>query len=96
MIEDPLITPPLIGGQIVEIDESLIGNRKYNRGKRVKGKWILGSITGERESKENGSITGERESNESGFSVGQREEATTASWLNAKTSQRPPHPGQTY
>ena len=44
MIEDLLITPPLIGGpgQIVEIDESLIGRRKYNRGKRVKGKWILG------------------------------------------------------
>ena len=85
MIEDPLITPPLIGGQIVEIDESLIGNRKYNRGKRVKGKWILGSITGERESKE------------SGFSVGQREEATTASWLNVKTitETTTPCPGQT-
>ena len=44
MIEDLLITPPLIGGpgKIVEIDESIIGKRKYNRGRIVKGKWLLG------------------------------------------------------
>jgi len=35
-----------IGGQgrVVEIDESKFGKRKYNRGKRVDGSWILGMI----------------------------------------------------
>ena len=28
----------------MEIDESIFGKRKYNRGKRVKGKWILGGV----------------------------------------------------
>ena len=52
MVEDLLMTPVMIGGpgKIVEIDESLFGRRKYNRGKRVKGKWILGGT--ERGSKE--------------------------------------------
>ena len=38
--------PPLLGGmgKIVEIDESMIGNRKYNRGRLVKGKWLLGGV----------------------------------------------------
>ena len=31
-------------GKIVEIDESMIGKRKYNRGRLVKGKWILGGV----------------------------------------------------
>ena len=35
-----------IGGQglIVEIDEAKFGNRKYNRGHVIKGKWVLGGI----------------------------------------------------
>ena len=46
MMEDLLKTPPLIGGpgKVVEIDESLIGKRKYNRGRIVRGKWLLGGI----------------------------------------------------
>jgi len=31
-------------GHIIEIDESEFGKRKYNRGKRVDGSWILGMI----------------------------------------------------
>ncbi|KAF8792964.1 hypothetical protein HNY73_004498 [Argiope bruennichi] len=31
-------------GKIVEIDESKFGKRKYNRGKRVEGKWVFGGI----------------------------------------------------
>lgn len=31
-------------GHIVEIDESKFGKRKYNRGKRVEGSWLLGMI----------------------------------------------------
>lgn len=31
-------------GKIVEIDESLFGKRKYNRGKRVNGKWVFGGV----------------------------------------------------
>ena len=31
-------------GRIVEIDETKFGKRKYNRGKRVEGSWILGMI----------------------------------------------------
>ena len=31
-------------GRIVEIDESKFGKRKYNRGKRVDGSWLLGMI----------------------------------------------------
>ena len=29
-------------GHIIEIDESKFGKRKYNRGRRVVGKWVLG------------------------------------------------------
>ncbi|GFW08984.1 putative isxo2-like transposase domain protein [Trichonephila clavipes] len=36
----------MLGGLdvIVEIDESMFGKRKYNRGKRVKGTWVFGGI----------------------------------------------------
>ncbi|GFW37927.1 putative transposase-like protein [Trichonephila clavipes] len=36
----------MLGGPdvIVEIDESMLGKRKYNRGKRVKGTWMFGGI----------------------------------------------------
>ncbi|GFX75918.1 putative transposase-like protein [Trichonephila clavipes] len=36
----------MLGGTdvIVEIDESMFGKRKYNRGKRVKGTWVFGGI----------------------------------------------------
>ena len=46
MIEDLLLTQPLIGGpgKIVEVDETLVGNRKYNHGSSVKGKWIFGGV----------------------------------------------------
>ena len=29
-------------GSIIEIDESVVTRRKYNRGKRVVSKWVLG------------------------------------------------------
>lgn len=31
-------------GKIVEIDETKVGKRKYNRGKRVEGQWVFGGI----------------------------------------------------
>lgn len=31
-------------GQIVQIDEALLGRRKYNRGRVVRGTWVLGMI----------------------------------------------------
>ena len=36
----------VIGGPgiIVEIDESKFGNRKYNRGHRVEGVWVVGGV----------------------------------------------------
>jgi transposase-like protein len=35
-----------IGGEgiIVEVDESKFGKRKYNRGKRIEGTWVIGGI----------------------------------------------------
>ena len=46
MIEDLLLTQPLTGGpgKIVEVDKTLVGYRKYNHGRSVKGKWILGGV----------------------------------------------------
>jgi transposase-like protein len=40
------IDDDIIGGQnvIVEIDESKFGKRKYNRGHRVEGCWVLGGV----------------------------------------------------
>ena len=36
---------PLGGiGEIVEIDESKFGKRKYHRGHRVEGQWVFGGI----------------------------------------------------
>ncbi|GBN83786.1 hypothetical protein AVEN_224995-1 [Araneus ventricosus] len=37
-------------GQVLEIDESKFGKKKYRKGKRVEGKWVFGGI--ERGSKE--------------------------------------------
>jgi transposase-like protein len=31
-------------GKVVEIDEAKFGTRKYNRGRRVKGNWVLGGV----------------------------------------------------
>ncbi|GBO29800.1 hypothetical protein AVEN_188022-1 [Araneus ventricosus] len=31
-------------GMVVDIDESKFGKRKYNRGKRVDGKWVFGGV----------------------------------------------------
>ncbi|KAH7705282.1 hypothetical protein AAVH_27515 [Aphelenchoides avenae] len=37
--------PPIGGpGSIIEIDESKFGRRKYNRGRRVHGHWVVGMI----------------------------------------------------
>jgi hypothetical protein len=32
------------GGVVIEIDESKLGKRKYHRGHRVDGIWVLGGI----------------------------------------------------
>ena len=33
-----------MAGKIVEIDESKFGKRKYNRGRHVDGRWVIGGI----------------------------------------------------
>ena len=47
MAADLLSGDAMIGGpgQIVEIDESKFGKRKYHCGRRVVGKWVLGGVT---------------------------------------------------
>lgn len=36
----------MLGGidEVLEIDESKFGKRKYNRAKRVEGKWVFGGV----------------------------------------------------
>ena len=48
MVEDLLIDSTILNGagKIVEVGDSLIGRRKYYRGRIVKGKWILGGTEG--------------------------------------------------
>lgn len=43
---NPIIEDSVIGGEgiIVELDESKLGKRKYNRGHHVEGVWILGGV----------------------------------------------------
>ena len=31
-------------GKIIQLDESKFGKRKFNRGRRVEGHWVLGAI----------------------------------------------------
>ena len=47
VMEDDLLSNPVqIGGVgvIVEIDETKLGKRKYNRGHRVEGAWAFGGL----------------------------------------------------
>ncbi|CAB9505358.1 Inherit from opiNOG: protein Hydra magnipapillata [Seminavis robusta] len=50
LVTEMIVTQPhvnnMIGGHdvIVEIDESKMARRKYNRGRRVKGSWVLGMV----------------------------------------------------
>jgi len=45
---DPIVGDCKIGGPgiIVQIDEALIGRRKYNRGRVIPGTWVIGMIDG--------------------------------------------------
>lgn len=46
MEQDLLNNPMMVGGSgvIVEIDECKLGKRKYNRGHRVEGAWVVGGV----------------------------------------------------
>ena len=45
-MQDLMNANEMIGGVnvVVEIDESKFGKRKFNKGKRVNGKWVFGGL----------------------------------------------------